>query len=223
MGYAGALGALLRKELLTEWRSRDGVMTMILFSVTSLLIFNFSLDLSPIPPADVVPGILWVTFVFASLLGLNRSFQREREQGGIEGLMMAPVPRSALYLAKLIGNALYLLLIEMVALPVTVALFDLPFPPAIVPVILLGTIGISAAGTLFSAMAAHTRLRDGLLPLLLLPILIPLLVGAVRATGVLADGGSVADVGSSPYLLLVAFDVIFVTGALLLFDVVLEQ
>lgn len=196
---------------------------MFFFTVTALLIFNFALDLSPVSVRDVGPGILWVTFVFAALLGLNRSFQREQEQHSIEGLMMAPMPRSAIYVAKLIGNFLFLLAIELVALPVMVALFNVALPLALAPILLLGTLGLSAAGTIFAAMASNTRLRDVLLPLMLLPILVPLLVGAVQATGTVLRGGSLLADALGSLQLIIAFDVIFVTLAMLLFDYVLEQ
>ncbi|MGH2544398.1 MAG: heme exporter protein CcmB [Ardenticatenaceae bacterium] len=221
--YFQSLRTLIWKEILAEIRSREAISAMLLFAITALLIFNFALDLSPIPARDVVPGILWVTFLFAGLLGLNRSFQREREQSSIEGLMMAPVGRSAIYLAKMLGNFLFLLAIELVALPVTVALFNIALPWTLLPVLLLGTLGISAAGTIFAAMAANTRLRDVLLPLMLLPVVVPLLVGTVQATGSALAGGAARDSAASALLLIVAFDIIFTTLSILLFDQVLEQ
>lgn len=221
--YLRTLRTLLWKELLAEWRSRDAISAMFFFSVTSLLIFNFALDLSPVSARDVGPGILWVTFVFAGLLGLNRSFGREMEQSSIEGLMLAPVARSAIYLAKMLGNLIFLLAIELFALPVMVILFDLALPLAVLPVLLLGTLGLSAAGTIFAGMASNTRLRDVLLPLMLLPVLVPLLVGAVQATGTVLAGGDLWEEAGSSLVLIGAFDLIFVTLSVLLFDYVLEQ
>ena len=221
--YFHSLRTLIWKELLAEWRSRDAISTMFFFSVTSLLIFNFSLDLSPLSARDVGPSILWVTFVFAALLGLNRSFQREKEQSSIEGLMMAPMPRSTIYVAKMIGNWLFLLTIELFALPVMIALFNVTLPLSIIPLLLMGTLGLSAAGTIFAAMASNTRLRDVLLPLMLLPVLVPLLVGAVQATGAAMRGDSLLEDASSSLLLIAAFDLIFVTLSILLFEYVLEE
>lgn len=221
--YFRSLQTLLWKELLAEWRSKDAIFTMFFFSVTSLLIFNFSLDLSPIDKEAVLPGILWVTFVFAALLGLNRSFQREKEQSSIEGLMMAPMPRSAIYLSKMIGNYLFLLTIELFALPVMIGLFNVSLPWVIIPLLLAGTLGLSAIGTIFAAMASNTRLRDVLLPLMLLPVMIPLLIGAVQATGTAMRGNSLLNDASSSLLLIAAFDLIFVTLSILLFEYVLEQ
>lgn len=221
--FLRVLRVLIEKELLAEWRSREALSAMFFFTVTSLLIFNFALDLSPVSARDVVPGILWVTFLFASLLGLNRSFQREKEQSSIEGLMMAPVSRSAIYLAKMTGNFLFLLLIELFALPVLVALFNVALPLTVLPILLLGTLGLSAAGTIFAAMAINTRLRDVLLPLMLLPVVVPLLVGSVQATGAALQGEQFWEEAASSLLLLVAFDTIFLTLSLLLFDYVLEE
>ncbi len=221
--YLRILRVLVAKELLVEWRSRDALSAMFLFAVTSLLIFNFALDLSPVGAQDVVPGILWVTFVFAGLLGLNRSFQAEREQSSIEGLMMAPVGRSAIYLAKVAGNLLFLLVFEVLSLPILVALFNLALPLTLLPILFAGTLGLAAAGTIFAAMAANTRLRDVLLPLLLLPVVLPLLVGAVQATAAALRGESLLGEAAPALLLIAAFDLIFLTLGFLLFEYVLEQ
>lgn len=223
MGWVRLFRTLLWKELLAEWRSRDALASMFFFSVLALLIFNFALDLSPVDMEDVVPGVLWVTFVFAALLGLNRSFQREREQGSMEGLMLMPAPRGLIYAAKLVGNFLFLTIIELCALPVLIILYNITIPLLLFPILLLGTLGVSASGTMFAAMASNTRLRDVLLPLMLLPIIVPLLVGAVRATGVVLDPNPILSDAQSAILLMVAFDVIFVTLSYLLFDFVLEQ
>jgi heme exporter protein B len=223
MAWARLLRTLIWKELLAEWRSRDALASMFFFAVLALLIFNFALDLSPVDMEDVVPGILWVTFVFAALLGLNRSFQREREQGSLEGLMMMPAPRGLIYAAKLVGNFLFLTIIELCALPVLIILYNIAIPWLLFPILFLGTLGVSASGTIFAAMASNTRLRDVLLPLLLLPIIVPLLVGAVTATRVVLDPEPILSDAQSAILLMVAFDVIFVTLSYLLFDFVLEQ
>lgn len=223
MGGLVILRTLIWKELLAEWRSRDALASMFFFSVVALLIFNFALDLSPVEMEDVIPGILWVTFVFAALLGLNRSFQGEREQGSLDGLMLIPAPRGLIYLAKLVGNFLFLTIIELCALPVLIILYNITIPALLLPILLLGTLGISASGTIFAAMASNSRLRDVLLPLMLLPIVVPLLVGAVKATGVVLEPNPILSDAYSAILLMVAFDTVFVTLSYLLFDFVLEQ
>lgn len=217
-----AFRALLRKELLAEWRSREAISAMLFFATITLLIFSFAFDLTPIPAADVIPAILWVTLVLASLLGLNRSVQREREQGAGDGMMVAPVPRSALYAAKMVANLLFLLLVLAAVLPLIIIFFTVTVPWTLLPLLLLGAIGIAAAGTMFATMAANTRLRDVMLPLLLLPILVPMLIGAVQATVGLMNGDTLAE--SATALALVAtFDLIFIVASALLFDTVLEQ
>lgn len=223
MGWVHLLGTLIWKEVLAEWRSRDAIASMFFFSVVSLLIFNFALDLSPVAMHDVIPGILWVTFVFAALLGLNQSFQREREHGSLEGLMLMPAPRGIIYLAKLIGNFTFLTIIELCALPILVILYNITVPLLLVPVLTLGTLGVSASGTIFAAMASNSRLRDVLLPLMLLPIMVPVLIGAVQATGVVLAPEPVPGNARSAIILMAAFDLIFVTLSYLLFDFVLEQ
>ena len=195
---------------------------MLFFAATALLIFSFAFDLAPVASADVVPAILWVTLLFASLLGLNRSVAREREQGAGDGMMLAPVGRGALYAAKLLANLLFLLVVLAVALPLLLIFFDIALPLALLPLLFLGALGISAAGTMFATMAANTRLRDVMLPLLLMPILVPMLIGAVQATGALLRGDSLADI-SSAITLIVLFDLIFIVLSALLFDAVLEQ
>lgn len=217
-----AFRALLWKELLAEWRSREAVSAMLFFATTALLIFSFAFDLTPIASVDVVPAILWVTLVLASLLGLNRSVQREQEHGAGDGMMLAPVPRGALYGAKVIANLLFLLLVQAVMLPLLIVFFTVALPWTLIPLLLLGSIGIAAAGTLFATMASNTRLRDVMLPLLLLPMLVPMLIGAVQATVGVMQGDSLADIGSA-LALIATFDVIFIVLATLLFDSVLEQ
>ncbi len=223
MGRASLLRTLIWKEVLAEWRSRDALASMFFFSVVALLIFNFALDLSPVEMRDVIPGILWVTFVFAALLGLNRSFQRERDQGSLDGLMLMPAPRGLIYVAKLVGNFVFLTIIELCALPVLIILYNITIPVLLLPILLLGTLGVSASGTIFAAMASNSRLRDVLLPLMLLPIIVPLLVGAVQATRVVLDPNPVLGDAQNAIVLMIAFDVIFVTLSYLLFDFVLEQ
>lgn len=216
------LRALLWKELLAEWRSKEALATMLFFSASAMLIFSFALDLAPIDPLDVVPAVMWVTFLFASLLGLNRSFAREMEGHSLWGLKLSPIPRSSIYLAKMIGNFLFLTVIELIALPLIVVLFNVALPWPTLGVLLLGTLGLSSAGTVFAAMAVNTRLRDVLLPLMMLPVVVPLMVGVVQVTGALLKGRMFSDYASSLWLI-VAFDVIFWVTSLLLFDFVLEE
>jgi len=168
--YVAKITAIVWKDVAAELRTKEAVSSMFVFALLTIVIFNFALDLTPVNTADVAPGILWVTFTFAGVLGLNRSFLREKDQGCLEGLMMTPVDRSALYFGKLLANWLFITAIEVVALPVFGIFFNLPvLRLPIVPITLLGTLGFVAVGTIFAAMAVNTRLRDVLLPIMPVP------------------------------------------------------
>ncbi len=175
--------AILWKDIRSELRSKQMWLGMGLFALLVLVIFNFTFDLRVDNKAAVAPGALWVAFVFASLLGLGRTIAAEREKGSMDRLLLCPVDRKAIYLAKLLGNMLFIGVVEIVALPIFAALFDLPLLiGALLPIVLLGTLGIAAVGTLFSAMAAATSAQELLLPILIFPLLVPVVIAAVRAT-----------------------------------------
>jgi heme exporter protein B len=196
-------------------------MGMGMFALLVLVIFNFAFDLRVDNKAAIAPGALWVAFVFASLLGLGRTIAAEREHGSMDRLLLCPVDRKAIYLAKLFGNMLFIGVVEVVALPIFAALFNIPlFAGALLPIVLLGTLGIAAVGTLFSAMAAATRARELLLPLLVFPLIVPVVIGAVRATGALM----IAAANEPPWLgLIAAFDVIFLSVSMITFEFVVEE
>jgi heme exporter protein B len=220
--YFRKVWAIARKDLLIELRSRDVLSSAVVFTLLVLLIFNFALDLTGETVRAVAPGVLWVTFIFAGMLTLGRTFARERERGALQGLLLAPLDRGALFLAKLLVNLLLLGLVESAALPAFVALYNLDLRPGpLLAVVLLGTLGFAAVGTLFAAVAANTRAREALLPLLLFPVLVPVIIGAVKATGESLAGTAPAG---PPWLnLLIAFDAIFLALAYLLFEYVIEE
>ncbi len=192
-----------------------------LFALLVLVIFNFAFDLRVDNKAAIAPGVLWVAFVFASLLGLGRTIAAEREKGSLDRLLLCPVDRKAIYLAKLLGNLLFIGVVEIVALPVFAALFDVPlFAATLLPIVLLGTLGIATVGTLFSAMAAATRARELLLPVLVFPLIVPVVISAVRATGSLM----VPALNEPPWIgLMAAFDIIFLSISMLTFEFVIEE
>jgi heme exporter protein B len=183
--YVGDVAALARKDLRLELRSRDTLPAMLLFVVSALVVFNFSLPAGSSRPAAY--GLLWVAIVFTALLGLARAFAAEREQRLLDGLVLAPCDRSAIWLGKVISMFALLLVAETVALP-AFALFFAPVDLSLVAGLLLADVGLAAVGTLLAAMAAASRARELLLPLLLLPLVIPLVVGGVGAS-VAADPG----------------------------------
>ena len=212
--------AILWKDIRCELRSKQTWMGMGMFALLVLVIFNFAFDLRVDNKAAIAPGALWVAFVFASLLGLGRTITAEREKGLMDRLLLCPVDRKAIYLAKLLGNLLFIGVVEVVALPVFAALFNVPLFGALLPIVLLGTLGVATVGTLFSAMAAATQARELLLPILVFPLIVPVVIGAVRATGDLM----VASPNSPPWLgLMTAFDVIFLSVSMLTFEFVIKE
>jgi heme exporter protein B len=216
--YLVAVWVLLGKDLLSEWRTREAFTAALVFALMVLVAFNFAFDLRLERAEAVAPGLLWTTFLFAALLALGRGFARERDRGTLEGLLLAPVDRGALYLAKLAANTLYVLLVEVITLPIFSALFAVRFDwPAVLVVSALGAVGFCGVGTLFAAMATNTRAREVMLPVLLLPIALPVVIATVKATAAATGTGS--DAADLPWLnLLLAFDVIFVALSFLVFE-----
>ena len=221
MTFLEQVGAVLWKDIRCELRSKQMWTGMGLFALLVLVVFNFAFDLRVDDIAAVAPGALWVAFVFASLLGLGRTIAAEREKGSMDRLLLCPVDRKAIYLAKLLGNMLFIGVVEIVALPIFAALFNVPLlTGTLVPIVLLGTLGVATIGTLFSAMAAATQAREVLLPILVFPLIVPVVIGAVRATGSLM----VPVANEPPWLgLIAAFDVIFLSISLLMFEYVIEE
>ena len=214
--------AIASKDLALERHSRETVSAMLIFSLIVILVFSFSFDMRVETPTAVAPGVLWVAFTFAGTLGLGRSFILERDQGCIDGLLLCPVDRSVIYVGKTLSNFILISLIEAITLPVYLALFNLPFRPLVLPVIVLGTLGFSGVGTLFSALTVHARAREAMLPVLLFPIVLPVLTAAVRLTGGVLDGRPWAEM-SNWLQLLIGFDVIFLAVAYMVFDYVVEE
>jgi heme exporter protein B len=212
---------LLWKDIRCELRSKQTWLGMGLFALLVLVIFNFAFDLRTDNKAAVAPGALWIAFIFASLLGLGRTMAAERDHGSMDRLLLCPVDRRAVYLAKLIGNVLFIGVVELVALPVFAALFDLPLDIGrLIPIVLSGTLGVAIMVTLFAAMATATRARELLLPALVFPLLVPVVIAAVRATEDLV----LPVVNEPPWLgLILAFDVIFFSASIVLFQYVIEE
>jgi heme exporter protein B len=210
------------KDVLAELRTRETLGGMFVFALLVILIFNFAFDLRVDNVREVVPGALWVTFTFAGMLGLNRSFSLEKEQGSLEGLLLAPVDRSAVYLGKACANAAFMLVVEVIMLPVSTVLFNVSlFSLPLLAVMLLGTIGFAGVGTLFSAVSVNTRAREVMLPLLLFPISIPVVIAAVKLTASIVDPTTVED-PAVWWQMLIVFDVIFVAVSSLVFEYTVE-
>ena len=212
--------AVIWKDILLEARGRETVSALFVLGVVILLIFNFAIDVEPSNVSRLAPGMLWVAIVFSAMLGLGRAFLIERENGCMTALLLSPIDRGPLFLAKLVVNTLLLLTFEALILPVFSLMFGLDlatFLPGLMVVLALATIGLAAAGTLFALAALGTRARELMLPLIVLPLQMPLLIAAVKATDIVMRGGSVLDLGAWGSILL-AFDTLFVTVGWLAFE-----
>lgn len=224
MGYWRKVFAIVGKDVAAEIRTKEMVSAMLVFAALILFIFNFTFDLRAENLQTVAPGVLWVAITFAGMLGLGRSFVLERDRGVLAGLLLAPVDRSAIYFGKMIGNVLFISLVELIIVPIFIILFNQSAAalPWLGGVVVLGTIGFAGVGTLFSAMAVHTRAREVLLPIMLFPVIIPMILAAVRLTAAILDNTPFADV-SHWLALLVAFDAIFIAASFMLFEYVVEE
>src|SRR5947199_7151139 len=211
--FLGTLRALIWKDALVEARGPESIVASAVFALLVLVIFNFAFDLRAENVAAVAPGVLWVTVTFSGVLSLGRAFARERDRRTLDGLLLAPVDRSALYLAKVITSFGSMLVVEVIALPAFIGLFNLSVDlPLLALTLVLGTLGLAGVGTLFAAIAAHTRAREVLLPLLLFPIQVPVILATVKSTGaaIHVPGLDPPEVGQ--WLgLLVAFDALYLS------------
>src|SRR6185369_1169479 len=199
-----AVLAIIQKDLAAEFRSRELLSAMLVFSLLVILIFNFALELDLRVRQTVTAGVLWTTFAFAGTLGLNRSMSIEKDRGCMDGLLLAPVDRSAIYFGKAISNLAFMLIVEAIVLPVYSLLYNLNlFQPGLLLVILLGSIGYIAVGTLLAAMSAQTRTRDVMLPILLFPIAIPVLLASVKASSGFLNGAQFSEILAPLNLLIV--------------------
>jgi heme exporter protein B len=211
------------KDLVAEMRSRELLGAMLIFALLVILIFNFALELDVRTRATITAGVLWVTFAFAGQLGLNRSMAVEKDRACLDGLLLAPVDRSAIYFGKALGNLVFMLIVEAVVLPLYSVLYNVNLLHlGLIAVILLGSIGYVAVGTLLASMAVQARTRDILLPILLFPVVLPVLIPALKASNAFLQGFEMTEIW--PWLnLLIAYDVIFVAVALMVFDFVVEE
>ena len=211
------------KDILSETRAREIISSVLVFAILVIVIFNFAFSGSQQEMLSLAPGILWVTFSFAGVLSLNRAFIQEKEENCLEGLMVCPVSREAIYLGKMLSSLFFMLFIEAVVLPVFGLLFNVNvITLPMVTLTLLTTIGFVAIGTLFSALAVNTRAREMVLPILFFPIVAPIIIAAVNASELTLSGTSWDGLGS--WLgIIAAFDVIFLTASYLTFAFIVEE
>jgi heme exporter protein B len=216
---------LLRKDLRLELRRRDSLLTMFFFGTLLLFVFHFAFDLAPDRVAEMAPALLWLAFLFTGTLGLAQLFQAERDNHCLDALLMSPLDRGALFLAKTGFNLVLMLLVEIVVMPLFWILFNLNswnLLPQLFLVTLLGTVGFCVLGTLMSAITLRARARELLLPLVLFPLMIPVILATIRCMENVMLTGALGE-ASSWLRLLLGFDVIFLTLGVLLFDWVIES
>ena len=223
MNFWQAVAAIIWKDIRAELRTKDIFSSMMVFALLATVIFNFAFELRVPDMKMVAPGIIWVAVTFAGTLGLNRAFVIEQDKGSLAGLLLAPIDRAAIYFGKMLGNLIFMLVVEAILLPLVMLFFNLPIlTGSHVLVLLLGTYGFAAVGTIFSAIAVNTRAREVLLPILIFPVLIPVLVAGVKMTGGLLDGETLGSM--SHWLQLVGiYNVVFTVAAYLTFGFVMEE
>lgn len=216
--------AVTLKDVRIEMRTRELFSSMFIFALIVSVLFNYTLDLKPTQILDVAGGLLWMVFAFAGVLGLNRVFTSESEAGTLQGLLVAPLDRSALYLGKLLSTVAFIAITQLINVPVFALFANLSFGNllALTPVFLLGTVGFSAVGTLFAAIAANTRMREVMLPILLLPLTMPVLMACIELTGTVLKGEPL-DASRQWLSLLVVYDIIFVVVGTLIFEAITQE
>ena len=221
--FLAAALAVAAKDVRAEFRSRAAVSGSVVFGLLMVVIFNFAFDLEGEMGDLAGPGVLWVAIVLAAMMGLGHVFAKEREQGGLEGLLLAPIDRSAIFVGKVAGATLLTLVLEMFLLPMFALFANVSlFSPGLLLVVILGSLGFVTVGTLFSAMAVTTRSRELLLPLLLLPVATPVLIAAVEGTRSVLEGEPWGEL-LAPVSVLAAFDVVFLGLCPFLFEYVMEE
>ena len=221
--FVGPVVALVWKDILLEIRTRDIVVSVLVFAFLVIVVFNFALNVSPTVIDDLAPGILWVAFAFAGVLAMNRAFVLEKDRGSLEGLLLTPASRDAIYLGKMLGTFAFMIVVEVVLLPVFAVLFNFSaFSVGLILAILLATLGFATVGTLFSAIAVHTRSREIMLPVLVLPVIVPVIIAAVESSSSsISDGGAI---GVGRWLGLIAvFDAVFLVICPWVFGLVVEE
>lgn len=224
---------IAKKDLKQEFRTKQMLNSMIIFSLLVMVIFSFAFgnessifikDINKKVVDLLAPGMLWIAFTFAGMLGLSRSFAGEKEEGCLEGLKLCPVDRAEIYNGKVISNAVLMFLMEMTTVPIFVVLFnyELKNIPGLILVIILGTFGFIFVGTLLSALTVNTRTREILLPVILFPVLIPVILSAVTATGTLLSKGDISEIWGELQILAI-YDIIFFVVAQLVFEYTIED
>ena len=223
MKFLRQVAAIVQKDIAAEFRTKENLSAMIVFSLLVLVIFNFAFELQGLDITVVGSGVLWTAFTFSGILGLGRSFAAEKDKGSLEGVLLSPVDRGAVFLGKAFSNFLFISVMEAVTLPLFAVLNNaaIPWWP-LVPYIILGTIGFAAMGTLLSAVASSTKMREVMLPILLFPVAVPLLMAAVKLTSGALQAHAFSEVANW-FSILIAYDAIFLVVSFWVFEYVVEE
>ena len=225
MTFFSVIRWMIWKDLASEIRSRENISSMFFFAFIVIMIFSFSFSMDLQAAKEIMPGIIWVAFGFTAIIGLGKSFSAELQNDCLENLQISPIPKGAVYLGKLIANLVFILIVELILFPMFVIFFNLDVLAKlhwVLLIFLLGTLGLSAVGTLFSAMTVQVRAREVMLPILLLPMAVPVMIGAVEATRGALNGDPWALYGQWVELLIV-FDLIFTVVCFWAFEWILES
>jgi heme exporter protein B len=223
-GFLRSALTITAKDIRIELRTRELLSSMFVFALVVSVLFSYTLDLKPTQVNDIAAGLLWLIFAFAGILGLNRVFVAESESGTLQGLLVAPIDRAALYLGKWFSTVLFIVVAQIINVPVFAVFANLPFQnlPGLFPVLVLGSLGFAAVGVMFSAIAANTRMREVMLPVLLLPLATPVLLAAIELTSA-ALANQPFETVRHWWSLLIAYDVIFLTVGLLTFEAITQD
>lgn len=221
--YLGKVWAITAKDIRAELRAKEVFSTMVAFGILAVIIFGLAFDLR-VPSSDMVaPGVLWVVVLFGGVLGLHRSFGAEMDRGSMAALLMAPMDRSAIYFGKLMANLLFMLIMEMLIMPILLVIFDVNLMRLWILVgVFLGTLGYVGVGTLFAALTANVRARESLLPILLLPVMAPIFIAGVGLTAGIVDGREMSGLWRWLQMMTI-YDLVFIVVAYLVFDLIWQE
>ena len=223
--YLNQIAAVVWKDFVTELKTRELFSSMFVFALLVILIFIFSVNLSLVNANEIGPGILWVAILFSGTIGLNRSFMLEKENGCLQGLILAPVDRTALYFGKMISNLIFFLIMEAFLLPLFMVFFNVDLVSHLLPllfVIFIGTLGFCSIGTLLSSLSSNLKTREIMLPILLYPLMVPVVIGAVRMTSQVLLGKPLSEMMNWIGLTL-CFDIIYIGVSIMTIDHILEE
>jgi heme exporter protein B len=220
--FLGQAWTIARKDLAMELRRRESLAPAGVLALLIMFVFQVTLDLQTPQVTAVAPGILWSALAFSGMLGISRTFLREQDEGCLDGLLLCPGDRGMIYVGKTLGSLLMNLITAMILLPLFFALYDLAFPVLLVPIVLLGAVGLCAVGTLCAAMTVHARAREMVLPLLFFPIVLPMLLAAAQFSAGLFQGRPWAEIAHWFHFVL-GFDIILLTVCYLGFEYLVEE